>query len=223
MSDELIAQFQKHPNDKELQSALLEKHKDYIQANVNKWKGVLPDPVIDAYGKKFALEAFKTYDPSKANINTHLYNNISQLSRMVYKAQNAIRIPESQIQMVGRVNQAQAYLTDELSRPPTPDEIADHLHLPKQHIAKVLKNQRADFINDSDTEMQTAYGEHNPMMSDRIFSYRQSLDDKMKNKFDALTGFGDTKSLSPQQFGKKFKLKPYEVSRLKTFFAKGLR
>jgi hypothetical protein len=71
--------------------------------------------------------------------------------------------------------------------------------------------------------MQTAYGEHNPMMSDRIFSYRQSLDDKMKNKFDALTGFGDTKPLSPQQFGKKFKLKPYEVSRLKTFFAKGLR
>jgi DNA-directed RNA polymerase specialized sigma subunit len=223
MTDELISQFQKEPSNKEFQAAVLHAHKDYIQANINKWKGVLPDPVIDAYGKKYALQAFETYDPSKSSINTHLYNNLSQLSRMVYKAQNAVRIPESQVQMIGRVNQARSYLADELGREPNTDEIADHLHLPKQHIAKVIKNQRADFINDSDTEMQSAYGEHDTATSDRLFSYRQSLEEPMKRKFDALTGFGDTKPLSPQEFGLKFKLKPYEVSRLKSRFAKELK
>jgi hypothetical protein len=29
--------------------------------------------------------------------------------------------------------------------------------------------------------------------------------------------------LTPQQFGKQFKMKPYEVSRLKAYFAKGLK
>lgn len=223
MADELISQFQKEPSNKELQASVLNAHKDYIQANVNKWKGVLPDSVIDAYGRKYALQAFETYDPLKANINTHLYNNLSQLSRMVYKTQNAVRIPESQIQMIGKVNQAHHYLLDELGREPNIDEIADHLHLPKQHIAKVIKNQRADFINDSDTEMQSAYGERDTATSDRIFSYRQALEEPMRKKFDALTGFGDTKPLTPQQFGLKFKLKPYEVSRLKSYFAKELK
>lgn len=222
MSNELILQYQK-TNDKEIGDQLLDLHKDYIKANINKWDGILPSSVLQAYGKHYALNAFKSYDPNKgAGINTHLYNHISQLSRQVYANQNSIRIPEHQIQMIGKVNSAKDLLTDELGRDPTTDEIADHLHLPKQHIAKVIKNQRADFLNDSDTDQQHQVGGDNKL-SDKIFGYRQGLDDKQKEHFDHLTGFGGTTALSPQQFGKQFKMKPYEVSRLKTYFAKGLK
>ena len=222
MSNELILQYQK-TNDKEIGDQLLDLHKDYIRANVNKWDGILPLSVLQAYGKHYALNAFKSYDPNKgAGINTHLYNHISQLSRQVYANQNSIRIPEHQIQMIGKVNSAKDLLTDELGREPSVDEIADHLHLPKQHIAKIIKNQRADFLNDSDTDQQHQVGGDNKL-SDKIFGYRQGLDEKQKEHFDHLTGFGGTTALSPQQFGKKFKLKPYEVSRLKTYFAKGLK
>jgi hypothetical protein len=61
MSNDLILQFQKDPSNKQLEQELLNQHKNYIQSHINKWKGVLPDPVMDAYGKKYAIDAFKTY------------------------------------------------------------------------------------------------------------------------------------------------------------------
>lgn len=222
MTNELILEYQTNPGNKELQQKLFEAHGPYIQANINKWQGVLPDAVLNAYGKKYANDAFKSFNPEKANINTHLYNHISQLSRQVYANQNSVKIPEHQIQMIGKVNSARDLLADEFGRDPTVDEIADHLHLPKQHIAKVIKNQRADFLNDSDTDMQHQVG-GDSKVADKIFGYRQGLEDKQKEHFDALTGFGGIKPLTPQQFGKQFKMKPYEVSRLKTYFAKGLK
>jgi RNA polymerase primary sigma factor len=222
MTNDLIRQYQE-TGSKEVEDQLFDLHKSYIQANINKWSGVLPEAVLQAYGKHYAKNAFKSFDPNKGgSINTHLYNHISQLSRRVYAANNSLSIPEHQIQMIGKVNSARDLLADELGRDPTVDEIADHLSLPKQHIAKVIKNQRADFLNDSDTDIQYQVG-GDSKVADKIFGYRQALEDKQKEYFDALTGFGGTKPLTPQQFGKQFKMKPYEVSRLKAYFAKGLK
>lgn len=221
MTDALIKQYQL-TGSKELENQIMENHKGYIQANINKWGGVLPQATLNAYGNHYAKEAFKSYDPSKgASINTHLYNNISQLSRLVYQHQNVSGIPEHLIQMIGKVKQAQNHLSDEFGRDPTTHEVADYMHLPLAHIAKVIKFQRADLVNDSDFDMpQNAVSQHG--VSDRIFSYRNSLDPKQQQQFDDITGFNNTKPLSPQDFGKKYNLKPYEVSRLKTTFAKGL-
>lgn len=222
MTKELILQYQKSPTP-ELEQQLLQAHGDYISANANKWKGVLPDVVIDTHAKKHALQAFKTFDPEKANINTHLYNHLSQLSRLVYEHQNVAKIPEHQLQMIGKVEQARSYLTDQLGREPEHHEIADHMHLPTVHIERIVKNNRADFLNDSDAETQQFASGRDTRLADRIFAYRQALDDKKKKQFDALTGFNNSPVLSPQEFGKQFKLKPYEVSRLKAYFAKGLK
>ncbi len=222
MTNELIKQYQ-DTNSKEIENQLLDLHKDYIHANIAKWKGIVPDAVLFAHGKNYAIQGFKTYDPSKgANINTHLYNNISQLSRLIYQNQNASSIPENLIQQIGRIKQAKNYLTDELNREPTNEEIADHMHQPVAHIQKTLKYNRADLINDSDRDVkQETVKDYTK--ANEIFSYRQGLPDKEKKQFDALTGFGNAKVLAPGEFGQKFKLKPYEVSRLKAHFAKGLK
>lgn len=225
MSNELILQYQKDPTNKEVAKQLLDLHADYIRSNVNKWKGPLPDAVLNAHGRNYALQAFKTYDPSKgANINTHLYNHLSQLSRLIYQHQNVANISENNIQQIGKVKSAQLFLTDELERDPTNSEIAEHLHMPIAHIDKILKSQRADFVNDSDAEVQQFdASQSNTEMSQRIFSYRQALTPLKREQFDLLTGYGNSQVISPQDFGKKFKLKPYEVSRLKMHFAKGLK
>lgn len=223
MSNELILEYQK-TGDKKLEDQLLAIHAPYIKANINKWAGSLPQPVIEAHGKNFAIQAFKTFDPSKnAQINTHLYNNISQIGRFIYQHANVSQIPEHIILQIGKINQAKDYLSDQLNRDPTNEELSDHLHMPVAHIEKIFKNQRADFINDSDKEKrQDSVGSDN-RMADRIFSYRNSLTDLDKKKFDAIVGYGNTTPMKPQDFGKKFNMKPYEVSRLKTFFAKGLQ
>lgn len=225
MSNELIARYQKDPSNKEVEKQLLDLHADYIRSNVNKWRGPLPDAVINAHGRNYALQAFKTFDPTKgANINTHLYNNLSQLSRLIYQHQNVANISENNIQQIGKVKSAQLFLTDELGYEPSNEEISEHLHMPIQHVDKILKSQRADFINDSDAEVQQFdAGQSNNEMAQRIFSYRQKLSPLKKEQFDSLTGYNNSKVMSPQDFGKKFKLKPYEVSRLKMHFAKGLK
>jgi len=222
MSNELILQYQKNPT-KEYEDQLLDLHKDYIRANINKWDGIIPKAIIDIYGKQYAVNAFKTFDPSKgASINTHLYNHISQLSRMIYQHNNVSSIPENLIQQLGRIKQAKNYLTDELNREPTDEEIADHMHQPLAHIKKAIKYNRADLINDSDREVkQESVKDYTK--ANEIFSYRQSLPEEQKKQFDSLTGFNNQPVLSPGQFGKQFKMKPYEVSRLKSIFAKGLK
>ena len=88
MSLELIQKYQENPN-LENEQALLAVHQGFIDAQAKKWKGILPDVVIDTKAKHYAIQAFKSFDPTKANINTHLYNNISQLSRLIYANQNS--------------------------------------------------------------------------------------------------------------------------------------
>lgn len=224
MTNELILQYQQNPNNKEIEEKLLNLHAPYIKANINKWSGILPNEVINAYGKKYALDAFKTFDPSKASINTHLYNNISQLSRLIYEHQNVSKISEHHIRDIGKINQAREYLIDQLDREPTVHELSLHTQLPVKHLERVLKNQRADFINDSDMEhQQFATQSTDTSMSNRIFAYRNSLSNTQQKQFDSLTGFNNVTPLSPKEFGAKFKLKPYEVTRLKNYFAKGLK
>ena len=220
MSNELIKQYQE-TGDSKIGDQLFDLHKGYIQANINKWSGPLPQVVMDAYGKHYALNAFKSFDPNKgANINTHLYNHISQLSRLVYQHQNVSQIPENQVQQLGRVEQAKNHLIDEYGREPEVHEIADYMNVPTVHIERIMKNNRKDFLNDSDAETQQFAVQKDSKMSDRIFAIRNKLEPIQQKQFDALTGFGETKPLTPQEFGKVFKMKPYEVSRLKTSFAK---
>ena len=53
MSDELIKQYQL-TGSKEIENQLLENHKDYIHANIAKWRGIVPDAVLFAHGKHYA-------------------------------------------------------------------------------------------------------------------------------------------------------------------------
>lgn len=224
MSNELIAQFQLDPTNKEIEQKLFDEYGSYIKSNINKWAGPIPQVVLDTHGKHHALEAFKTYNPELGSIHTHLYNGLAQLSRLVYENQNAVKIPENVTLKIGKVNSVKSYLTDQLGYEPSIDEIADHLHLPTSHIEKIIQNQRADFINDSDTEFQQiATSTKDISTSNKIFSYRNKLEPEKQKQFDMLTGFNNAQILSPGQIGKKLKLKPYEVSRLKQFFAKGLK
>lgn len=70
-----------------------------IHKEVNKWAVSGMNPVIlKAKAKDFAYQALKTYDPSKnVQLNTHVTNNLRQMSRFVINNQNAIRVPEEHI------------------------------------------------------------------------------------------------------------------------------
>jgi len=220
MSNDLILQYQKSPAP-ELERQLLNEYRPYIQASAKKWRGILPDAVVDSHANRFAVEAFKTYKPGGATINTHLASKLQQLGRLNYEHSNVVKIPEHQIMRLGDLKQTQDYLTDVYDREPTHEELARAMKMPKAHIRRMLANSRADLINDSDSE-QIGVLKSNYEKSNLLAGYRQQLNETEQKQFDHITGFGGVTPLKPSEFGKKYGLKPYQVSKLKQRFAAGL-
>ncbi len=209
-------------NSPELAQKLLDEHKQTIDKHITKWSGVLPDVVIKKHAHRYALDAFQSYDASKgASIQTHLFNHLSKLSRLNYENQNVVKIPEHQILQIRNYKDAVAHLNDKLNRAPSHEEVADHMVMPVNHIQRLSGHvNRKDYTYDSDHEdMQQGDIQTDPraLYIKDTFSH---LAPKEQQQFQDLTGYNDVPSLKPNAFGKKYKLKPYEVSRVKTSLAK---
>ena len=223
---DLILKY-KATNDPKIGQQLLELHAPIINQHVQKWSGTIPDIVIRKYADQYALDGFRTYDPSKAQIQTHLYNHLSRLSRLNYANQNVVQIPEHQIRQISSFNQSINHLRDTLDREPTQEEIADHMGIPVSHVAKLAKNIRKEFSFDSNFE---GYSTGQLLGINGISdSIKLNLHDTLNRmapedraKFNDITGFEGTKPLTPKQFGSKYGMKPYEVSRFKSNLARQL-
>lgn len=214
-----ILQYQK-TGDEDLGNKLLDQHRSIINKHVSKWSGVLPDVVIKKHADILALNAFKTFNPEKSNINTQLFNHLSQLSRIVYTHQNVAKIPEHQILQIKNYQNAVNHLSDSLGYQPSLDEVADYMAMPVSHIERLSKNLRKDYTYDGDAEdaqQGLIQDSKNSLYLQDTFS---RLDDKQQEMFKNLTGYKGSKVLKPSEFGKKFNMKPYEVSRVKSNLAK---
>ena len=200
----------------------MDEHKGTIDKHITKWSGVLPDVVIKKHAHRYALDAFKSYDVSKgADIKTHLFNHLSKLSRLNYENQNVVKIPEHQILQIRNYQDSVAHLTDTLDHKPSHEELADHMVMPVAHVKRLAAHvNRKDYTYDSDHEdMQQGDIQSNPE-SLYIADTFNKLDKREQQQFQDLTGYNSGTPLKPGIFGKKYKLKPYEVSRVKTSLAK---
>ena len=211
-----------HSKSPEIGQQLLDEHKATIDKHVVKWQGVLPNIVIQKNAEKYALDAFASYDPNRgADIKTHLFNHLSKLSRLNYENQNVVKIPEHQIRQIRNFNDAVSHLTDTLNREPTHEEIADHMVIPVNHVRRIAYHvNRKDYTYDADHEdMQQGDIQDNSKSLYIQDNYNRLLPQEQE-QFKDLTGYNGAVVLKPSAFGKKYSLKPYEVSRVKTSFAK---
>lgn len=206
----------------ELAQQLLDEHRATIDKHITKWSGVLPDVVIKKHAHKYALDAFRSFDPTKgANISTHLFNHLSKLSRLNYENQNVVKIPEHQILQIRNYHDSVQHLTDELDRAPSHEEIADHMVIPVAHVKRLAENVgRKDYTYDADHEDMQQGGVKMNAQTLYIQDTFNKLHPHEQRMFKDLTGYNNAAILKPSEFGQKYKLKPYEVSRVKTSLAK---
>lgn len=204
--------------DPQLGQALLAEHADTINRHIKKWSGTLPPSVIKAHAHAHALEAFKTFDPSKgAHIDTHLFNHLSKLSRLNYDNQNTIKIPEHQIREISHFHDSVNFLKDKFEREPEIGEIADYMAMPEAHVARISKNLRKEYLSEGSdnasfqTQSIGTTDERDTEIKDAI----RSLPNKDRKVFDSIAS-----GTSPAGLGSSLKLKPYEVSRLKLRISK---
>lgn len=202
--------WKRNPTDANL-SALLNQVDPLIQREVNKWSGTLARPLLETEGKQLAVEAFKTYDPTRgAGVGTHVANSLLKMSRLSYANQNVARLPENKMLAFHTFNLAHSELQDTLGRAPTTDELADHLGWSIPHLTDFRKQIGHQELLESGG---TSTGEGN---AGKFFDADETdytvdfihhgLPPVQKAIFEHLTGYGGTPVLSNQAIQKKLNL-----------------
>lgn len=133
---------------------LLKLYEPVFNKKMSAWKApMIPEAAFKGELQKHAINAFYSYDPSKAALNTHVENTLRKALRFVNKHQNTAYIPEEKSRYIGDIRRAQDALTDELNREPTHDEIHAHMlkdpdkdfrKLTPKRIGEIIKAQRRD-------------------------------------------------------------------------------
>ena len=124
-----------------------------LQNQVNKFANAgLPRPAIEAEARKLAIDAFKTYDPSKAALSTHVTNYEKHLQRYVLNYQNIGKIPENRGLQISKFTNIKRNLIESLGREPTIVELADKLSWSIKEVDRMESELRRDLSMISNKE-----------------------------------------------------------------------
>lgn len=205
----LWKEWKKMPNDMTL-SALLTEFSGLINAEVNRWIGVLARPVLEAEAKKLAVLAFERYQPGKgAALSTVVANYLKKLSRLSYSHQSIARLPENKRLKYHSYEVAHAKLYDSLGRPPTTDELSDELGWSTNFLERFqTESARKELLESGPTPKGFEAEEHDSMVD---FVYHD-LPPQQKLIMEHLTGYRGSPILSNQEIMKKLKLSQGQLS-----------
>ncbi len=205
---------------------LIKKLEPIIIEHVNKWSGgTIPRYLLEMEARRIAYEAIKTYDPKKAALHTHLWNQLQRLSRFVYSYQNPARIPsEARIRKISMFEEALDFLRNQYHREPTIDEISDHLKWSKKEIMKLMKETAPEFPSQVGFSHIPAFFEQDEKAK-RILDaiYYDLKDPKEKLMFEFLTGYGGRQQLTLHQISNRLGIPVSEVVKFKEKILNELR
>jgi len=117
-------------------AAMLDTLKPVIEKGIRAHVGA-PNPLLTSRARKVALEGLRTYDPSRARLQTHLFNQFQGLKRIARQQSQVIRAPERVVFDQQQLRQYEQELTDELGREPTDVELANHSGFSLKRISHV--------------------------------------------------------------------------------------
>lgn len=166
--------------------------------------------------QKHLIGAFESYDPSRgALLSTHVENRLRKAQRYNNRFQNFAYIPEGQARYIGGIKRTQDELSEQFGRPPTHDEIADHMGISPKQVNKVLSSQRRDVPASSFASDPTEIAMHRDQEVLSLLPY--NLNDEEKKVFNHIFGQeGARKISSTNDIAKALGKTPSQVSRLRT-------
>lgn len=163
--------------------ALLRQLAPLINAQVDRWSRVAPRFLLENEAKRLTLKACESYDPSKAALSTHVTHALAKLSREAYERQSTLSVPEAKRLAFNNVHRQRQLLEDQFGRPPSLDELADHMRLPQLRVQALLQEvgkrelmesgEGPSFVHhvDDPEVMHLAYHDLTPLQK-RIFEMR---------------------------------------------------
>lgn len=205
-------------------SELLTNLKGPIAVAVNSYRGApMPQATVELEGTRQAMQAIQDWDATKGvSLSTYVTTMVKQrLYRYIGTYQNVARLPEAQIRQIGPIREAMSDLTSRLGREATTEELADHLGLPFNHVARVRRNLRADLLEEGGGVDMDAF--HHDAGYERAMMAYYQLNDQEKLVFDFSLGAHGQLKLKNKDIAVKLKLTDGRVSQLKKSIAEKLK
>jgi len=199
---------------------LMDAFKPMVHANIKKWKPpTVNQSAFEAHLEQHVLKGVETYNPDRgAALSTHVQNHMRKGLRFVYQHQNIGYIPEDQIRRIGPLQRSTDELQEQFGRPPTSDEIADHMGVPKRRVEALQRSMRRDIPSshwESDPAPQQASREQ-----EVLHLLRPTLTQDEQVVFDHIYGLnGQKQELSTGVLAKKLGKQPSYISRIKSSIA----
>lgn len=168
-----------------------------LKKNVNKFvNSGLPREALETEARFLASKAFKTYDPSKSQLNTHTQNHLKHLQRFVVEYQNIAKIPENRAIAISKFNNIKANLEETLNREPTVLELSDALQWSPMEVERMLAEQRKDLtmISGEDIFYEDQFRSQDPTIEAIWYVYYGDTDNEEKKILEYTFGlFGQRK------------------------------
>lgn len=204
-------QWNKTKDDKDL-SVLLKQVNPLIQYSVFQQKGSLPTPIIEAEAKLQAVNAFKTYDPSKGTkLSTHLTNYLKKVSRLNYQYQEIYKVPEARRIKYQTFTTAKDELTQKYGRPPTVLELAEKLNWSNAEVSRFLSESKQELSDSQPLSNDTKFYGDNSDSTMLAYIYND-LPTKDKLLFEHTTGYGGKPILDNNELAKRLEMTPGQIS-----------
>jgi DNA-directed RNA polymerase specialized sigma subunit len=195
--------------------ALYKQMENIIHRELLKQRGSLPETYLEIEAKKFAKQAFETYDPKLGvALSTHVVNTMKQLVRLNMTYQSAVRAPEHQQRVMGEFINVRNDLKEELGRVPTHDELADRMKLNTKVIARLEEGSRMELSDSIElpTSLSTEFSVDTTSMDPTLIMFYYGLDPIDKLIFEHTTGYGGKQILGNAQLAKKLNMSYAQLS-----------
>lgn len=216
---------------------LLEKH---LQGDKGSTVQLLQklNPTIDAAIKSFAqgnqeyrtkakvlaLESIKTYDPSKAKLETHVYNNLKRLQRISADRGNVIHVPEQSALDKRSLDKLIKEYSIDNGIEPSYQWLSDKTGMPIKKISRLLniKGQTSTSMvrGESGDSLDRAPRTATTLYEDTLY---QELDEKDKKIYEWLTGYQGAPMLNRATVAQKLNISlpalSQRISKIDNFFA----
>lgn len=121
-------------------SALLGKVQPILDTSLRHYGGGTTSPTLRSRAKLLALDAFRTYDPARGKLKTHLYSHMQGLQRYAAREQNVISLPERVALDHAHMIEAETALRDRFGRDPSDAELSDHIGLSAKRLQYIRQS-----------------------------------------------------------------------------------
>ena len=195
-----------------------------IRAKTNVYKGkvkMIPDAAIEAEFQLRFVDALRSYNPEKGSLGTYVYRYLDKAKRFIVENQNVGRIPENRVYRIKEYTSARDEMLEDLGRPPTVKELAEHLGWSLAESERMDSELRSDFLTQGFEEDPYALTPSKSEEVLRLFKYE--LTGNEREVYEYLTGLGKPQITSTGAIAKKLKMPDYKVSRLKAAIQKKLK